>query len=187
MNKKCNRCGEVKPLENFMKNPKMADGRLHQCFVCVMKARKRFYKKNIQKFIEARKKLYWSNREDAIKKSIEWGRKNKDKRKIIRKRWSIQNTLPKAVMNKNWNARKQGAKGSFTLEEYKNKLAIHNNKCGYCLVGDAYTVDHIVPISKGGTNFISNIMPCCLKCNGQKRDYLLNEWYKLPKCYCKNR
>ena len=31
-----------------------------------------------------------------------------------------------------------------------------------------YTIDHIVPYSKGGTADISNLVPCCRRCNSKK-------------------
>jgi 5-methylcytosine-specific restriction endonuclease McrA len=164
----------------------MKDGFLRQCKECVGKSHKRDYILNTKKYKERRKKDYLINKESYIRKAVEWGRKNKDKRKIVKKRWADKNKVFISVINKNLNARKLGAVGSFTLKEYKKRLDLYNNHCGYCFIGETYTVDHIIPISKGGTNYIDNIMPACLRCNGQKRDYLLEEWFKMPNCYNRN-
>lgn len=47
--------------------------------------------------------------------------------------------------------------------------------CHYC-GGAAETVDHVVPLVRGGTNYEGNLVPACRKCNASKRDLLLVEW-----------
>lgn len=42
--------------------------------------------------------------------------------------------------------------------------------CAYCRVGVAETVDHIVPVSRGGSNAWSNLVGCCRECNELKAD-----------------
>lgn len=49
----------------------------------------------------------------------------------------------------------------------------------YCKVSKAGTKDHVVPLSKGGTNYIDNIVPACVSCNSSKRDKFLSEWRNL--------
>lgn len=39
----------------------------------------------------------------------------------------------------------------------------------------AFTIDHIIPRSKGGSNLIQNVMPCCYKCNTEKNDKIISE------------
>ena len=52
-------------------------------------------------------------------------------------------------------------------------------ECQYC--GDeATTVDHVVPLSRGGTNDLANLTPACKPCNSSKRDRLLEEWLGVP-------
>lgn len=49
--------------------------------------------------------------------------------------------------------------------------------CHYC--GDAnesMCADHVVPLSRGGTNNRDNLVCCCLPCNSSKADRLLSEW-----------
>jgi 5-methylcytosine-specific restriction endonuclease McrA len=38
---------------------------------------------------------------------------------------------------------------------------------------DEATVDHVTPRSKGGSNFLKNIVVCCFDCNARKADKTL--------------
>lgn len=49
------------------------------------------------------------------------------------------------------------------------------HECRYC--GDlARCADHVIPLSRGGTNDEDNLVACCLPCNSSKSDRLLSEW-----------
>ncbi|MGA1256387.1 MAG: HNH endonuclease [Candidatus Nanopelagicaceae bacterium] len=47
-----------------------------------------------------------------------------------------------------------------------------NGECWYCgsHVGIDFVVEHAIPVSKGGTNDIDNLLPACRACNSEKRD-----------------
>lgn len=47
--------------------------------------------------------------------------------------------------------------------------------CAYC-GGLAKTVDHVIPIDRGGTNDKSNLVAACNKCNSLKGTKTLKEW-----------
>lgn len=47
--------------------------------------------------------------------------------------------------------------------------------CAYC-TRPADTVDHVVPLVRGGTNYEGNLVPCCRSCNGAKAGWLVIEW-----------
>lgn len=51
-------------------------------------------------------------------------------------------------------------------------------RCAYCEqeFDGPPDPDHVVPLSRGGSNSITNILPCCSPCNSDKRDLLLSEW-----------
>ena len=51
--------------------------------------------------------------------------------------------------------------------------------CAYCHYQhnpDRLTIDHILPITKGGSNNISNICLACWRCNLTKHARTLEEW-----------
>ena len=59
------------------------------------------------------------------------------------------------------------------------KRRLSKGKCHYCgaegLPKDL-TMDHIVPISRGGKSTRGNVVPCCKNCNNTKKQLLPMEW-----------
>lgn len=71
--------------------------------------------------------------------------------------------------------------GSHTQEAWESRKRAFGYKCATCGVLESdlsekypdtnfykLTRDHIIPISKGGTDLISNIQPLCIGCNAKK-------------------
>lgn len=53
----------------------------------------------------------------------------------------------------------------------------YDHRCAYC--GDRpeeLTIDHVVPVARGGRHGIGNTLPACRSCNSAKRDVLLVEF-----------
>jgi 5-methylcytosine-specific restriction endonuclease McrA len=49
--------------------------------------------------------------------------------------------------------------------------------CTYCGgVFEALTLDHFVPLAKGGGGVAENLFPCCKGCNSSKRDKDPADW-----------
>lgn len=48
-------------------------------------------------------------------------------------------------------------------------LSRDHNRCGYCH-GEATTIDHIVPVSRGGRSTWLNTISACYSCNQRKGD-----------------
>jgi len=54
-----------------------------------------------------------------------------------------------------------------------------NGKCYYCkrrVDPKRLTMDHIVPVIRGGKTTRSNVVPCCKDCNTDKKNMLPVEW-----------
>ena len=59
------------------------------------------------------------------------------------------------------------------------KRRVAKGKCHYCggaTAPKALTMDHIVPISRGGKSTRGNVVPCCKTCNTKKKQLMPMEW-----------
>ena len=65
-------------------------------------------------------------------------------------------------------ARKLGAGGSFTTVEWIQLLQRWNWTCAYCGERGPLQPDHRIPLARGGSNSIENILPACARCNQRK-------------------
>jgi len=60
---------------------------------------------------------------------------------------------------------------------WKRKLA--EGVCHYChcrFKPSELTMDHVVPIIRGGKSSKGNVVPCCKECNNKKKHMLPIEW-----------
>ena len=73
--------------------------------------------------------------------------------------------------------REQAAPGLTATERARlmARWARQRKACIYC--GElATTVDHVVPLVRGGTNYEGNLAPCCKSCNSSKAGCMVVEW-----------
>ena len=65
--------------------------------------------------------------------------------------------------------RRRAAGGqSFTAAEWLALLAHHDGSCAYCGCKILIEIDHRIPLTRGGSNLIDNILPACRRCNRRK-------------------
>lgn len=58
------------------------------------------------------------------------------------------------------------------------RLALFNGRCAYCDASGRMTMDHVVPLVKGGLDEAVNLVPACVKCNCSKHARPAWEWYQ---------
>jgi len=164
-NRVCNSCKKEMLLEAFPKNKKCTSGCERKCKRCTYRARdsKRpkmreqqmeWYQNNKDRILEMRKEYYKENRERIKTYSRQYHKDNPEVARAAfhRRRAHIQN-------NGRNNLTSTQIKWMFDSFPY----------CIYCGIEEGLTIDHIIPISKGGENTLDNIVPACLPCNNEKR------------------
>lgn len=96
------------------------------------------------------------------------------------KRWEQAN--PDACLRYRTNRRARLAGGSFSREEWRELCGLYEGTCPRCRRAvKRFTVDHIIPLVLGGSNYIWNVQPLCKSCNSSKRTSL-EPWYP-PPCF----
>ena len=79
-------------------------------------------------------------------------------------------------------AMEKNAEGNHTLGEWMTLKAQYNWTCPWCLKKEpeiSLTEDHIIPLSKGGSDNIENIQPLCRLCNSRKQARIIQK-FPLP-------
>ncbi len=69
------------------------------------------------------------------------------------------------------HSRRLGISGYHTENQWLAKITYYGWRCVYCkeqLDNKTVTKDHVIPLSKGGTDWPANLAPTCLTCNIKK-------------------
>lgn len=116
------------------------------------------------------------------------GRHNPEKQKARFQKHYQENKdsyMQRAFLHK-IKRRQIDVEGSHSFLEWIDLLKKHNNECYYCGVRMTKkmgprqrTRDHIIPITRGGKDDLSNIVPACRSCNSSKGDRNLDEWKRV--------
>lgn len=126
--------------------------------------------KNPAKIVQKNARYYIEKRDEIVKRNNEYNEKHPEKRR--------------ARTEKRRRLSKQ-ADGSFTHEDLKHIYEEQECRCAYCGISIYWNVphdlhvDHIEPLSKGGSNWPSNLALTCADCNLTKGQKSIKEWMEV--------
>lgn len=127
---------------------------------------------------------YKKHSEKQKEKAREYRLKNPEKKRVQDKQYYEQNKERFRYQGRKRKAMVRGAEGSFTLKEWRELVKKTKGFCPNCgkNVGiEKLTADHIIPIAKGGSNYITNIQPLCKSCNSRKHTKIF-AYYRCFSC-----
>jgi len=117
---------------------------------------------------ECQRQYREKNRESRSEYHKIYSSKNREAILKHKSKWRKANRLVSNAITIRYRAKKKGAQGSHTAKEFVLICKKQGGKCAHCGKKRKLTVDHVIPISQGGTNFAYNIEGVCGPCNSAK-------------------
>lgn len=183
--KNCTKCGQDKPLDDFHNDKSKKDGKRPNCKLCHNTQIMDAYRVDPSVRL-ARAKDYYEKHHDEIRAkanaspaTLEATRKrrreNPDKVREAARRWADKNKDKVREWHKVQMSRRRAQSGCHSVPEWRALLKQCNHKCVGCgCQPDMLERDHIIPVSQGGSDNISNIQPLCGTCNKRKGVQTIN-------------
>ena len=183
--KKCTKCKVEKPLTEFHKDKNRKDGFMSGCKSCKLiyssKHRdkinlyaKKYYKENREEHLKRNKEWYWGNKEYKM----EYQKKYKKQRRSTDIKYKIKvNTISrisKAIKKYSLTKKSSSIKElGCAIKEYFAYLEQQfTDNMSWDNYGTYWEIDHIYPLSKGGSFHYTNTQPLTIEENRRKSNRL---------------
>lgn len=166
----CPRC--QKPGQ-FTLDKRTQDGLCYYCKDCKKELNKGYgswYARNKELGREQRRNYYSKHKDEMNARVRDNYAQNKTERGEQIKNWKKANPLKVKLMSIQRRATKRGARGFATDAQIQARIDLFGGLCAYCGEREYEHLDHVIPLSRGGTCWPSNIRPACSFCNLSKGD-----------------
>lgn len=192
--KKCSKCGRllVASTDNFSKQKKGKYGIRAVCKECVKIYSKKHYEEYKEENREYAKNYYHKHKEERTNYNKKYNEEHKEELAEYYKEWSKSPQGRISAFNGN-NKRRQRTEqqgNGVTKEQWLEMMKYFEFKCAYSgitLNANTRSIDHIVPLAKGGEHEIWNCVPMDRGLNISKNDKDLEEWYPQQDFYDEDR
>jgi 5-methylcytosine-specific restriction endonuclease McrA len=175
--KLCPKCSREKPLDSFPKDRCRVDGRFSYCKECNYKHSRAWVLKN-----KARAAGYQAGYRQR--------QENRDAKSVHQQRYfkRLAGTTDGRERLRNYvrsnRAHRRGA--TLTITDINARVAACGAACVYC-GGDYTDIDHVVAISRGGSDDPMNLVPSCGDCNQSKARREWKRWFRTRSFYSTDR
>jgi 5-methylcytosine-specific restriction endonuclease McrA len=173
--KNCGRCETTKKYECFSKNKNTRDKLNVWCKSCMSD----YYGENRTIIKNRTQKWRESNPDAHVEYKKIWQKTEIGKTSHNNSNKKYKTTPKGRATNKSSKFRRR-LKGEVTSSVILGIMEKYNNICVYCS-NVATTIDHFVPLNKGGTHEEDNLVTACGSCNFSKGAKDPIEWMKLKK------
>lgn len=122
----------------------------------------------------AKQRKWWANNPGYL---AAYRRKNRERMRVHNQRWAAKNLDKIRIKCQRRRALKSSSDGSYTLLEWQALCRKYDFRCLACgkrAPDIQLTVDHVIPLDKGGSNYIDNLQPLCLECNSAKGTQIID-------------
>lgn len=173
--KQCRGCKRELTLDGF---PTRSDGGPKSyCWECTRTRGRDLYWKNPEKPRKAAREYHYAHRDERREAYNDWRERNREHVAEYQERYNNENHVRKAAYTQR---RRAVIAGVSVIEEFNRAAIIERDGstcylCGKELKPRQVTLDHVVPLSRGGSHTADNLRVCCLSCNRKKWDKLLEE------------
>lgn len=196
--KRCASCGIEYPRtnEHFYKDKCVSDGLSYSCKLC-SKRRSLDYIARHQQEHRDYQRQYVKDCPDKIKainerekelrktdperiRARDRAKYHKNPKKATERTLRYQRNHPevRSYHDRKKTAKRNNAEGTYTKTDIELLYRTQKAKCWHCgiSIADKYHIDHLIPLSRGGTNWPNNLVLACPKCNMSKGSKLTHEW-----------
>jgi 5-methylcytosine-specific restriction endonuclease McrA len=109
--------------------------------------------------------------------SRQWRSENKEEFQTLVRTWQMENPEKVADATRRRNQRMVN-NGIFKISK-RDIARIYRSDCFFCGSKDSLTLDHIIPIARGGRHSIGNLIGLCRSCNSKKGKKM---WIEFTAC-----
>ena len=190
--KQCTKCLIEKPITEFNRSKRGKDGYHPRCRKCAKEILDIWHSAHPEKSNEYSFKFRTNNPERRKEIGLAFYYRHHDKNKLDGRNRARQNKEQRAITKRAWQKAnpekvreyterrriRKTQNGEYQITE-KELKKLYESLCIYCGSNKRITLDHVIPISRGGSHGIGNIAPACLSCNSSKSDKTIMEWRKL--------